>query len=119
MSLRVVPVLFLPDSNNPVDPHLHDAVQAYCEREFGYKLKLSNAIKTWAVVSEDDSGYVVHGLTSVRYSLDCPTFHVTPGTDDASEEKARTVRDLLFARAYAFLQDGFGPGSVVTVHVAP
>jgi hypothetical protein len=117
--ITIVPIEFFENSTNPKNPHLFEAVQKYCEREFGSKVGLDKNLRNWAVVSEDDSGYVIHGLTSLRFMLDCPTFHVTAAEDKEGRELARKVRDMLMNRAAAFLQDQFGVGTRIQVHVAP
>jgi len=119
MTRAIFPVEFFEGSTNPKNPHLFDAVQKYCENEFGGRIPLHGNLKAWAVVSESDEGYTVHGLTILRFMLDCPTFHVTSADDEEGRELARGVRDMLMKRAAAFLQDQFGVGTRIMVHVAP
>lgn len=117
--LAILPLEFFDNTTNPKNPHLFEAVEKYCKQEFGGPLVLNANLKNWVVVTHDDAGYHVLGLTSLRYSLDCPTFHVTAAEDEEGRELARKVRDLLMTRAAAFLQDQFGVGTKVTVIVKP
>ena len=108
----------------PKDRILFDAVQVFCEAEFGVKLNLAKNGKTWAAVKVSDTGegYEVIGLTSIAFAIDCPVFHVKPAADDANpaqHDAAKAVRDKLMERASAFIQDSYGPGTEVFVHVAP
>lgn len=119
MTLQVLPFNF--ENGVPADRILFDAVQAFCEKEFGQKVRFDKNIKTWAVVksSEDGEGFEVIGLTSLAYALDCPVFHVAASDDDAGREEARKVRDMLMGRASTFIQDYAGLGTEVLVYVKP
>jgi hypothetical protein len=122
--LQVLPLEFYQSANGaappPRDPLLFEAVQKFCEKEFGERRQFQFDFKTWVVVSHDDSGYVVHGITSLRNMLDLYIFHIAPaGEDKEARDQARNVTFLLHGRASAFIQDQFGKGSRVQVFVAP
>lgn len=118
--IYATPVDFEPNGNTPKNPHLHDAVQKYFEKEFGGRVPIGNNLKTWAIVSEGEQGeYVVHAAGSLRFQLDCPIFHVTAGETEEQLELSRKTRDMLMGRMASFLQDQFGVGTKVNVFVHP
>ena len=122
--IQLEPLEFFPDGN-PRQPLLQEAIDKYCEQEFGQRVAFSQDIKTWAAVSQEENGWKVHGLVSIRLMLDCHTFHVTAPSEEGDRQKvegereiARTVRDLLLLRASSFIQDHYGRKSRVMVYVS-
>lgn len=106
---------------NPLDKILYDAVQKFAEVEFCRQIDFKGVGKAWAVVkmTEVGDGYEVIGISRLAQPVDCHIFHVREGLDDAEREEARNVRDLLTGRMVSYIQDFYGVGTEVFVHVAP
>lgn len=114
--LRTLPVNFFEGSTNPVDPFLFEAVNKFCDAEFGQRLNLYTQAKVWALVEGEE----VVGLTTMQMTPDIPTFHVSRGSDsEEHRERARKGRDLLTNRLVSFTQDNWGCGKEVHVFVDP
>lgn len=118
---QVLPLLFVNGNpEKPQDPKLFEAVQQFCEQEFGKRLTPTSFTNIWVSVTSDNSaGYVVEGITGIALALDCPLFHVQAEDDQDKREHARTVRDALMMRAASAVQDKFGHGAEIMVHVEP
>lgn len=117
--LIAVPLDFFPNSTNPKDPHLLDAAQKFCKEQFGEPYPFSANLKSWVVVDVNANDYEVVGVTSTRAEIDVPLFHVKRPTDREGMRQAEQVRDMMVTRLTHFVQDGYGTGRTVFVHIEP
>jgi hypothetical protein len=126
--LKAVPVDFVQTATGiePADPALYELVKVFCTAQFGRVPDFEHSLKSWAAVKmRPEGGYEkVLGLNRLDWMVDCSVFHVEPPekTDDRKKlvedlTERYAARDMLIARAKAFLEDKGYRGGKITIFV--
>lgn len=114
--LKALPIDFveMPTGLEPFDPALYALVEAFCTQQFGAVPDFRRSLKSWAVVKMlPGGGYdKLLGVERMEWIVDCSLFHVAPPEEKENREKIVeelkerfTARDMLIARAKAYLED--------------